>query len=107
MSGASGTWVQATSSTSRAYKAVAIIPSAHATDITSATITYGIGIGAAGSEVEFAQTQTRYANTENAGNSGAYIYTFGKAIPSGSRIAVKHNIAANPDRYGVTIVGIP
>jgi hypothetical protein len=107
MSGASGTWVQATASTSRAYRAVALIPSMHSNDIVNTTITYGVGIGASGSEVQFAETQIRYGSNESTASVQPYIYTFGKAIPSGSRIAVKHNIAANPDRYGVTLIGIP
>jgi hypothetical protein len=34
-SGASGTWVEATASTSQAYRAVAIIPSAHSATVTT------------------------------------------------------------------------
>jgi hypothetical protein len=32
---------------------------------------------------------------------------FGYNIPSGSRLAVKHFITANPDRYGFNLIGIP
>jgi hypothetical protein len=32
---------------------------------------------------------------------------FGRNIPSGSRLAVRHAIAANPSNYGFTLIGIP
>jgi hypothetical protein len=106
-SGSSGTWVQATASTSQAYRAVVYVPSTHSTDIATITLTASIGVGAAGSEVEFGTALIRYENSENVGLADPFTYIFGRSIPAGSRLAVKHNIAANPDRYGFTLIGIP
>ena len=106
-SGASGTWTQATASTSRAYRAVSIVFSSHNSSISSIEDRYEVGFGASGSEVVFGSTTQRYENNERSGLSVPFAYLFGRSIPSGSRVAVKHPIASNPDRYGFTLIGIP
>jgi hypothetical protein len=106
-SGASGTWVQATASTSQAYRAVAIVPSTHNINIASISPQLEIGVGGAGSEQVFGLTVASYLNNEVVQSSPPYLSLFGRNIPSGSRLAVRHNIAANPDRYGFTLIGIP
>jgi hypothetical protein len=106
-SGASGTWVEAIASTSRAYRAVAIVPSTHNTNISSITPQLDVAIGASGSEVAFGSAIVAYNNGENVFSTPPHLSLFGRNIPAGSRLAVKHNIAANPDRYGFTLIGIP
>jgi hypothetical protein len=106
-SGASGTWVQAIASTSRAYRAVAIVPSAHNSTIITIGPQLELGVGAAGSEQAFGLTVASYTNNEAVQSSPPYLSLFGRNIPSGSRLAVRHNIAANPDRYGFCLIGIP
>jgi hypothetical protein len=106
-SGASGTWVQAIASTSRAYRAVAIMPSTHNSNILTIGPQLEIGVGASGSEQAFGLTAASYVNNEAVQSSPPYLSLFGRNIPAGSRLAVKHNIAANPDRYGFTLIGIP
>jgi len=106
-SGASGTWVQAIASTSRAYRAVAIMPSTHNSNIATIGPQLELGVGASGSEQAFGLTAASYNNNEAVQSSPPYLSLFGRNIPSGSRLAVKHNIAANPDRYGFTLIGIP
>jgi hypothetical protein len=106
-SGASGTWVQAIASTSRAYRAVAIMPSMHNASIANISPQLELGVGGAGSEQVFGLTAVSYANNESVLSSPPYLSLFGRNIPAGSRLAVKHNIAANPDRYGFTLIGIP
>jgi hypothetical protein len=106
-SGASGTWVQAIASTSRAYRAVAIVPSAHSSSITTIGPQLELGVGAAGSEQVFGLTVASYTNSESLQPAPPYLSLFGRNIPSGSRLAVKHNITANPDRYGFCLIGIP
>jgi hypothetical protein len=106
-SGASGTWVQAIASTSRAYRAVAIVPSTHNTNIATITPQLDVAIGASGSEVAFGSAIVAYNNGENVFSTPPYLSLFGRNIPAGSRLAVRHNIAANPDRYGFTLIGIP
>jgi len=106
-SGASGTWVQATASTSRAYRAVAAVLSCHNAATAAFTDNFEVGVGASGSEVGFGELRYQFTTTEQALTRFPFTYLFGRSIPSGSRLAVKHPIAANPDRYGFNLIGIP
>jgi hypothetical protein len=106
-SGSSGTWVEATASTSRAYQAVVAVFSAHNDTLANIFVSPEIGVGASGSEVAFGSTRVVYDVGERAGLQPPYAYLFGRSIPAGSRLAVKHDIAANPERYGFTLIGIP
>ena len=106
-SGASGTWVEATASTSQAYRAVAIIPSAHSTVVSTIGPQFDLGVGASGSEVVFGVTTAAYNNGEAVQSSPPYLSLFGRSIPAGSRLAVRHDIATFPDRHGFTLIAIP
>jgi hypothetical protein len=106
-SGSSGTWVQAIASTSRAYRAVAIVPSTHNSSISAFSPQFEVGVGSSGSEQTFGVTIVNYNANEFVQSSPPYLSLFGRNIPSGSRLAVKHNIGANPNRYGFTLIGIP
>jgi len=107
-SGASGSWTEAIASTSQAYRAVAAVFSMHSNDIaTFNTTQMDIGVGASGSEVTFGSTRVLYQNSESAASADPYISLWGRNIPAGSRLAVKHNLTANPGRYGFTLIGIP
>jgi hypothetical protein len=106
-SGASGSWTEAIASTSRNYRAVCCVLSSHNSDIATLTISWDVGIGASGSEVVFGNGRTSTSSAELLSNATPYNYLFGRKIPAGSRLAVRHNIAANPDRYGFTLIGIP
>jgi hypothetical protein len=111
MSGASGTWVEITPSTSKDYQALALIPSGPQ-DTTGGTQVVGhldLGIGAAGSEVVIAHAGC----TVNA-NGAIFPFDsndthglFGGIIPSGTRIAVRHNLAASPGRVAACVIGVP
>lgn len=108
MSGASGTWVQVTSSTSNAYRAVVMVPSVSSATIGgNANFTYTLGIGASGSEVEVGSLRFRTGTSETCYNlhpTGASL--FGRAYASGSRLAVRHNITSVPASYYVTLIGV-
>ena len=106
-SGASGSWTEAIASTSRAYRAVVCVLSSHNNDIAGITINWDVGIGASGSEVVFGNGRASANTIETLSNATPYNYLFGRKIPAGSRLAVRHNIAANPDRYGFTLIGVP
>jgi len=106
-SGASGSWTEAIASTSRAYRAVCCVLSSHNSDIAGLTITWDVGVGASGNEVAFGNGRASTNTQETLSNATPYNYLFGRKIPAGSRLAVRHNIAANPDRYGFTLIGIP
>lgn len=106
-SGASGTWVEATASTSQAYRAVAVVPSTHNANISTIDAQMDLGVGAAGSEQVFGTAIANYANNESITSAPPFLSIFGKSIPAGSRLAVRHNIASVSDRYGFTLIGIP
>jgi hypothetical protein len=106
-SGASGSWTEGIASTLRDYRAVCCVLSSHNSDIAGLTITWDVGVGASGSEVAFGNGRASTNTQESLSNATPYNYLFGRKIPAGSRLAVRHNIAANPDRYGFTLIGIP
>jgi hypothetical protein len=106
--GSSGTWVEATASTTQAYRAVCAVPSIHDDDIASiSSTTADIGIGAAGNEVAFANIRFNTNNSEFIGTQLPNIDPHGRSIPAGSRLAVRHFITANPSKYGFCLIGIP
>lgn len=106
MSGSSGTWVQITASTSNAYKAVVVVPSTSAASIGTIITKFTLGVGASGSEVEIGQTSASYVNNESVSNFSRWGQLICKAIPSGTRLSVRHDIAAGPGNYDVTLIGI-
>lgn len=107
-SGSSGTFVEAVASTSRAYRAVCPVISVHSDNAANLLPrTYEVGVGASGSEVAFGATRYSVTNAEAAGIVTPTSYLLGKAIPAGSRLAVRHAITANPNFYGFTLIGIP
>ena len=107
-SGNSGTWVQAIASTSRAYKAVILVFSAHSNDIASLSNgLYSVGVGSNGNELVFGTSRHSYLNNESSVSVFPFNYLFGYDIPAGSRLAVKHPITSNPERYGFTLICIP
>lgn len=109
MSGASGTWVQITASTAKDYQNLVLVHSSSSSDIASINVLYTVGVGAAGSERAIGNSLVRYNSTEsvNWNNGMAIAPLSGEPIPAGSRIAVRHNIAANPGRYNVCLLGVP
>jgi hypothetical protein len=108
MSGASGTWVQIVSSTSNPYTAFVIAPSASDTDTASqGDAVYEIGVGAAGSEVRFGELNFAFGATENFSVPATRLNTFGREVPTGSRLAIRHNISANPSKYDACIIAVP
>ena len=111
MSGASGTWVEITPSTTKDYQALALIPSGpqDTTGGTQAIVHMDLGIGAAGSE----QVIAHAGCTVNANGVIFPLDTndthglFGGLIPAGTRIAVRHNQAASPGRVAACVIGVP
>lgn len=109
LSGASGSYTQVVASTAKAYKAIAIIPSIHNATIANINPgTYTLAKGSAGSEQDLGQTrfQTTSAELVVSRSPLGSIYLVSADLPAGSRLSVKHDIFANPDRYGVTLIGI-
>jgi hypothetical protein len=108
MTGAAGSYREIVASTSKNYKAVMIVPSASSATMAANNIEYVLAVGASGSETNlgsmyWSTTSTEQATLTNLGTYGLV----GANIPAGSRLSVRHNIAANPGIYYVTLIGIP
>jgi hypothetical protein len=107
-SGASGTWVEGIASTAQAYRAVGVVISTHDATINNFTnAEFEVGVGASGSEVFFGTLRYNLNADERLGITAPFTFLFGRNIPAGSRLAVKHPFTANPERLGFTLIGIP
>jgi hypothetical protein len=108
MSGASGTWVQMTSSTTNAYKAFVVIGSwGGGTVVDNIRVQYTLGVGASASETELGSMQFQTVNDETCGiEGGAFPVPIAATVAAGSRLAIKHNISANSTRYRAVVLGI-
>jgi hypothetical protein len=108
-SGASGTWTEITPSTTKPYQGVVIVPSVASTDIATIAPRISVGVGPAGSETEFGSMEITFNSNEWVSQRvyGWGWPLFGRHIPAGSRIAASHTISTNPERYAVSLVGIP
>lgn len=114
MSGASGTWVEILAATTKDYQALVLVPSlSDANSGGNVVVRYELGIGASGSEVAVANAQFLYnttpavAATNIAGMAPGLGGIYGGFVPSGTRIAVRHNIASNPGRLDACVIGVP
>jgi len=106
-SGSITTWVEGVASTSRAYRAIGLLMSAHDAVIANFTNEYPLGIGAAGSETVIGNIRQNYNANEQAVQLAPRNSYFGYPITAGSRLSVRHTISANPERYGFCLIGIP
>lgn len=107
LSGASGTWNQAIASTTRAYRAVVVVPSSSNATNAGLVINFDVGVGASGSEVAFGTARVQYNTNEACWTVRPETSLFGRNIPAGSRLAVRHDAPNNPDRYDFCLIGIP
>jgi hypothetical protein len=107
-SGSSGTWIQAIASTTRAYRAVGLVLSNNTNDSANIVLSrFDLGVGASGSEIVFGNMRWTSNVNEFTSTDVPFYSTYGRNIPAGSRLAVRHLIAANPNRYGFNLIGIP
>lgn len=107
LTGASGSWTEITASTAKDYQTVIIVPSTSSTVTSNITVVMTLGIGASGSEVAISSLQNRYnASTQWLNNFNQPLW-FSGPVPAGSRLSVRHDIASNPGRYNVCLIGVP
>lgn len=105
----SGSWTEIISSTTRAYRAVVMVPSM-ASDVraSSQNGTYELGVGAGGSEIAFGLMDMRFGSSEQILAFQPSVSLFSRAIPAGSRLAVRQNVTTtNPSELQATLIGIP
>lgn len=112
MTGASGTWTQITSSTTKDYQAIIVVPSGPGgstgqTQVNSARL--DLGIGPAGSERDVAFAMFLLHSTWGVRSYATNFYTsiYGGFVPAGTRIAVRHNLASNPQTACACVIGVP
>jgi hypothetical protein len=107
-SGASGTWVEGIASTSQAYRAIGVVLSTHDTSIGNLNnAQFEVGVGASGSEVAFGSLRYNFNADERLGITAPFTFLFGRNIPAGSRLSVKHPFTSTPERQGFCLIGIP
>jgi len=114
MSGASGTWVEISASTTKDYQALVLVPSLSDTNSGgNVNVRYDLGIGASGGEVAVASAQFLYSTTPAVGATNTASIApglggvYGNFVPAGTRVSVRHNIAANPGRLDACVIGVP
>ena len=109
MSGASGSYVEIVASTSQRYRAIVIVPSVPTNNVTTARVVrYTAAFGAAGAEVDIGSSLAEYNTNEAVRSFGpSPIIPIGCNIPAGSRLAVKHDISANPGDHACCLIGVP
>jgi hypothetical protein len=106
-SGASGTWTEGVASTSQIYRGVALITSSHTDTAAATTGIFEIATGASGSEQSFGSLRAQHTAAETVLLRNPFNNVFGKSIPAGTRLSVKHPFAADPSKYGFCLIGIP
>jgi len=103
---AANTYVQLTSSTSRAYRAFVMLPNLSANSAALVRTTLTLAKGASGSEVEIGARYYDYGNAESIHMVDDPLVP--AAVPSGTRLAVKiQGPLANFANYGVCLIAIP
>lgn len=111
MSGASGTWTQITEATTVDYQALIVLASGPAS-ITGASQTefrLDLGLGSAGNEQDVAFTYAFYTSNGFIAYRTPLVLSsiYGGFVPAGTRISVRHNLAANPERVCACVIGVP
>jgi hypothetical protein len=100
------TYVQLTSSTSRAYRGIVILPNVSGNAVANVTATLTLAKGASGSEVELGARYAAYSNAETVQTIDDFFVA--ASVASGTRLAVKiQGPASNINQYGVCLIGIP
>lgn len=110
LGGASGTYTQMTASTSQSYQAMLIVPSTAGAAGSNANFQLTLAIGPAGSEVDIGSLNAIQATNGTIGpntQGPQHPALLTGHIPTGSRLSIKHNIAANPQHVEVCLVGVP
>lgn len=99
------TYAQLISSTTRAYRALVVIPSASQQVMSTASETMTVAVGASGSETDFAKVPFRRGSSEQVLNMFPFRSLFSRSIPAGSRLSVKGS--ASGTGVQCTVIGIP
>jgi len=100
------TYVQLTSSTSRAYRAIVVLPNVSGSSTASVATTLTVARGASGSEVELGKRRSAFGAAEEVSIYQDPLIV--ASVTSGSRLAVKiEGPTTNLANYGTCLIGIP
>lgn len=103
-----GTYQEIIASTSRDYTGICLVPStSEATQINITEVLVELGVGAAGSEVVIGGMFINLSANEFVAQRSSLVF-FGRSIPSGSRLAVRHSITGgNGNKLDACLIAIP
>lgn len=110
LGGASGSYTEIVASTSQPYQAMQLMASSGGKTGINSNFRLTLAVGAAGSEVDIGSLDMNQGSNgaiNLVGNPSPQPAIFGRVVPAGSRLSVKHNISANPERIQAQVVGIP
>jgi len=111
MSGSSGTYTEIASSTTRPYQALVVIPSGVTNVGINGRFRLTLAIGPAGAEVDIGSVDALQGSGGGVQPQAIACNTpwpiFGTIVPAGSRVAIKHNLASNPQYVEVCVIGVP
>lgn len=108
MSGATGTWCEIVAGTQKDYQCIGLIPSLMGQP-PGTQFVFELGYGASNSPTVVGSTRFGTNTSQYSINSALPYFNpvVGPAVRAGTRLAVRHNISANPERYGVSLIGVP
>jgi hypothetical protein len=108
LSSTANAYAQVTASTTNAYKAIAIVPSAADTSLAGFNLTYTLATGASGSEVDRASLTVLSTSNEIILPQGMQsVGIVSGLFPVGTRLAVKGNQTITGSNFDVCLMGIP
>lgn len=105
------TYTQIVASTSQPYQSLVLNISSASKAGINANFRATLAVGPSGSEVDLSTVDARQSSGGTLDWSNSYLSFLGLPsggyIPAGSRISVKHNIAANPGYLEASVIGVP
>lgn len=103
---ATSTYVQLAASTSRAYRAIVMLPNVSGNAISNVETPFTLARGASGAETEIATRYYEYTNAESVSMVDDALVP--AVVPSNTRLAVRFTgPVSNISQYGVCLIGIP
>jgi hypothetical protein len=108
-SGANGSWFQIIASTAQRYRALLVIPSVIGSSVgTARAIRWTVGHGTANAESALGTSAAFHDTLERVSTPGAIpCLPIPCDLPSGTRIAVRHDIPSSPGEFGCCVIGVP
>jgi hypothetical protein len=109
LSGASGSWVEVTSSTSKRYRGFVLVGSTHTANLGGSGIhTFTLGTGSSGSEQNIGSITCESSASESIRRLNREPVLFIAAdVPAGTRLVYQHTLTSGASGHGLTIIGIP